>query len=66
MEVVSRIPNSEIAYKGEFELGELIKETPTYGEFGTTITVKDLFYNNKQRKESLNPKEEIDLILNVI
>jgi len=51
---------SNVAFKAVYEDGNMISKTLAAGNPGTMISVKDLFFNNRQRKESLNPKEETD------
>ena len=49
--VTSRLPNSEVAYTADFQDGVMLNENgdapwPTASAKGTTISVKDIFYNN--------------------
>lgn len=60
VEVISKVEICEYAYKAIYEDGNMISKTINTGNNGTMITVKDLFFNNRQRKESLNPKEETE------
>lgn len=60
VEVITMSETSNVAFKAVYEDGNMISKTLAAGNPGTMISVKDLFFNNRQRKESLNPKEETD------
>jgi len=66
VEVITMSETSNVAFKAVYEDGNMISKTLAAGNPGTMISVKDLFFNNRQRKESLNPKEETDWILKLV
>ena len=62
---------SDIAYIGDFIDGLLIDDDgtgpkPIAAQEGTTIQVKDMFYNNLQRKKSIGLNEEYAKIVEVV
>ena len=65
VKVLSRVRDSEVAYEASYVKGEMIgKLKPCGGNYGTTITVENLFYNDKQKKEAYENKagDELKLI----
>ena len=66
VEVITWTSDNEIAVKAIYEDGNMISKQKFAGNPGTTILVKDLFFNNRQRKETLNPKEELEWILKLV
>lgn len=68
LKITSRTPDSETAYSVSYEAGELIEnKKPTAHPVGTTIEVRDLFYNTPARRKFLRtPKTELQHIEFVI
>jgi DNA mismatch repair protein MLH1 len=69
--VTSKIKGSELAYIADFLNGDMIEEDqtgpkPIAGQEGTTIQVRDMFYNNLQRKKSIGLNEEYSKIVEVV
>ena len=57
--VISRTDSTELAYTATFQEGKPMTEPqPCAAQRGTTLQVRDLFYNSKQRKKSLGSNEE--------
>jgi DNA mismatch repair protein MLH1 len=58
--VVSRTESSELAYTCMFLDGKMTSDEPSAcaAQRGTTLQVRDLFYNSKTRKRSLGSNEE--------
>ena len=69
--ITSKVRGSDIAYIGDFVDGILIDDDgtgpkPIAAQEGTTIQVKDMFYNNIQRKKSIGLNEEYAKIVEVV
>jgi DNA mismatch repair protein MLH1 len=65
--VTSKLPNSDLAYVADFVNGLLAEEPkPIAGQQGTSIQVRDMFYNNLQRKKTMALNEEYSRIVEVV
>ena len=66
--VTSKLTGSELAYIADFLNGVIQEEAPRpiAGQQGTTIQVRDMFYNNAQRKKSIGLNEEYAKIVEVV
>jgi len=62
MTVITKTDADDLAYTALFQDGKMISEDKEpkacAAQKGTTIQVRDLFYNSKQRKKSLGSNEE--------
>ncbi|MDO5300925.1 MAG: DNA mismatch repair endonuclease MutL [Tissierellia bacterium] len=64
IEVISKTQEGDFAYQGWIEKGEVLKVEPMGARQGTSILVKDLFYNTPVRKKYLHsPKKVITAML---
>ncbi len=69
--VTSKLRGSELAYIAEFLNGVIVDDDgsapkPIAAQEGTTIQVRDMFYNNPQRKKSIGFNEEYSKIVEVV
>ena len=66
--VISKTDDSELAYTALFQDGKMAENAPRAcaAQKGTTLQVRDLFYNSKQRKKSLGTNEEYARVVDVV
>lgn len=69
--ITSKLKGSELAFIADFLNGVILDEDgagpkPIAGQEGTTIQVRDMFYNNLQRKKSIGLNEEYAKIVEVV
>ncbi len=69
--ITSKLKGSELAFIADFLNGVMLDEDgtgpkPIAGQEGTTIQVRDMFYNNLQRKKSIGLNEEYAKIVEVV
>jgi len=66
--VISRTETSELGFQALFQDGKMMsaEPQPCAAQRGTTLQVRDLFYNSKQRKRSLGANEEYQKVVDVV
>jgi DNA mismatch repair ATPase MutL len=64
--VLSRYFEEETGYKGEFERGELTNVSEFPLDQGTCISVKDIFFDNRVRRDSINQSNEAQAIFEIV
>jgi DNA mismatch repair protein MLH1 len=71
--VTSKVAKSDLAYVATFQNGKMVESPdgeeqprPCAGPKGTVLQVKDLFYNNQQRRKAMGQNEEYNKIVDVV
>ena len=71
--VISKTEGEDLGYTGHYLDGKLQDTSPDEpgpqacaAQKGTTLQVRDLFYNSKQRKKSLGANEEYQKVVDVV
>jgi DNA mismatch repair protein MLH1 len=67
LQVTTMTPDEDVGHTAHFQDGKLTSDVQTVASKpGTTISVKDLFFNSKQRKRSIGAQEEYQRICEVV